>query len=350
MSDPTAIPLAARCQTSSSQRALVPTPNSHWYQCRPTSQVDAPCPCPHSLAVCPRPRAFSSRAGVRLPEPGSVSSKTAHAPTPASGGSLRPEAAACRPTTGSPRVVRLKGPYETPTASPASPAAPGSDSLSASFPSSHCAALDATAADPPPRAKELAPHSRPCALHTRNGSTWSVASAHPSDHSWPAAASDSLRCSPSPPPDFSRPTASSNGRAKTHPGLLRSSSPPEPSPKVRNVSWQLRSPARAFPGPHQGSCVCAPFVPARSKIPASILSAPARTPGTKSLVNRYTVHGGLSSWSLLLPPIRLKVLKELTRSNPLFRAAPLDRPYIGSNCTPHWCGSRGLPLGCALNR
>src|SRR6266571_3104943 len=77
------------------------------------------------------------------PEPGSVSSKTAHAPTPASGGSLRPEAAACRPTTGSPRVVRLKGPYEAPTASPASPAAPGSDSLSASFPSSHCAALDA---------------------------------------------------------------------------------------------------------------------------------------------------------------------------------------------------------------
>src|SRR5205814_1481763 len=82
---PTAISLAARCQTSSSQRALVSTPNSHWYQCRLTSQVDAPCPCPHSLAVCPRPRAFPSLAGVRLPVAGSVSSDTARAPTPASG-------------------------------------------------------------------------------------------------------------------------------------------------------------------------------------------------------------------------------------------------------------------------
>jgi len=184
VSDPTAIPLAAGCQTSSSQRDLVPTPNSHEYQCPPTSRADAPCPGPHSLAVCPRPLAFSLRTGVRLPEPGSASSQTAHAPTPASSGSLRPQAAPCRSTTGSPRVVRLKGPYETPTGSPGSPATPGSDSSSASFPSSDCAALDATAARPPPRAKELAPRSRPCALRTRSGSTLSVASAHPIRAMW----------------------------------------------------------------------------------------------------------------------------------------------------------------------
>ena len=105
-------------------------------------------------------------------------------PLPASSGSLRPQAAPCRSTTGSPRVVRLKGPYETPTGSPGSPATPGSDSSSASFPSSDCAALDATAARPPPRAKELAPHSRPCALRTRSGSTLSVASAHPIRAMW----------------------------------------------------------------------------------------------------------------------------------------------------------------------
>src|SRR6184192_806411 len=72
---------------------------------------------------------------------------------------LRSSRCNCRRSSSSGEGARTTLRSETPTGLPASPATPGSDSSSASFSSSDCAALDATAAGLPPRAKELAPHS-----------------------------------------------------------------------------------------------------------------------------------------------------------------------------------------------